>query len=670
MNHIFRREGNRLIREYDSEKLWIEPWGENSLRVRCSLEGQMPEARDWALLQQPEIAVQIKIDADQAVITNGKLTCKVNEFGYLSFFNEKGEILCKEKWQERRDIKNHISLMIPGRELKAIVGNPSYHATVRFEGNEGEKIYGLGQRQEPFLNQKGCELELAQRNSQVNIPFALSNLGYGFLWNNPAYGRVMFARNHTQWMAEATPIIDYWITAGDSPAEIVEKYTEVTGRVPMLPDFASGFWQCKLRYHNQEELLEVAREYKRRGLPISVIVIDFFHWPQQGEWCFDPEYWPDPAAMVRELQEMGIELMVSVWPTVDPRSRNYSEMKRSGYLVRTDRGVRTQMICLGSEVFADLTHPDAQSYLWNKVQENYFRYGIKVFWLDVAEPEYWPYDFDNVRYHLGPNLEVGNIYPLMYAKAFYDGLSKAGVTNVINLCRSAWSGSQRYGAAVWSGDIQSNFATLRKQVCGGLNIGLSGIPWWTTDIGGFFGGDPNDSQFRELIVRWFQYGTFCPLFRLHGYRLPTGEGVEGEDTGLFDFNTCGANEIWSFGEEAYQIIKDLLFMRERLRPYIMTQMKLAHQKGTPPMRPLFYDFPDDPETWVIEDQFMFGPDILVAPVLDEGVRRREVYLPSGAKWRNVYTKQQYSGRQRIECDAPLDVIPLFLKNDAQLPVGK
>lgn len=668
MESLFRTEANRLIREYDGEKLWIEPWGTDSLRLRCSMEAEMPEDRDWALLPAEECSAEIRIDGKRAAITNGKLTCKINEFGFVRFENEKGETLFAERWQDKQDMEHHVSLFVPGREMRPIQGCGSYRTAVRFEGNEEEKFYGLGQRQEPFLNLKGCELELAQRNSQVNIPFVLSSLGYGFLWNNPACGRVSLARNCTTWTSESTPLIDYWVTAADSPAGIVENYTGATGRVPMLPQFASGFWQCKLRYRTQEELLAVAREYKRRQLPISVIVVDFFHWPQQGEWRFDLDYWPDPGAMVKELKDMGIELMVSIWPTVDPRSRNYSEMKQKGYLVRTDRGVRTQMLCLGDEVFIDVTKPEARKYLWNKVKENYYRYGIRLFWLDVAEPEYTPYDFDNIRYHLGANLEVGNIYPMLYAKAFYDGMTEEGIPDVINLARCAWAGSQRYGAAVWSGDIHSNFETLRIQVRAGLNMAISGIPWWTTDIGGFFGGDPNDGGFRELLIRWFQYGTFCPLFRLHGYRLPTGEGTEGEDTGMFDFNTCGPNEVWSYGEDAYEILKGLMLLRERLRPYIMEQMRLAHEKGTPPMHPLFYDFPGDKEAWSIEDQFMLGPNILVAPVLYEGAVSRKVYLPSGAVWKDAYTGSRYTGGQYIEREAPLSVIPLFIRGDAGVPL--
>lgn len=671
MDHLFRVEGNCLIREYDNEKITVEPWGENSLRFLCIKENDVPHSKLWALLPQDNNNASISINEKEASITNGKITCHINEHGMVQFLNEKNQILLSEHWQDRNVKGNPAALLIPGRELKPIPGG-KYKSTVYFKSNDNEKIYGMGQHQEPYLNLKGCELELAQRNSQVNIPFMLSSLGYGFLWNNPAYGHATMARNHTKWTSEVTSSIDYWITAGNTPSEIMEMYTQVTGRVPMMPEFASGFWQCKLRYQTQEELLEVAREYKRRKLPLSVIVIDFFHWPQQGEWCFDLRYWPDPEAMVKELKEMNVELMVSVWPTVDPSSSNYEEMKAKGYLANTDRGVRTQLICRGNEVFFDATNPSAQKYVWNKVKNNYFKYGIKVFWLDEAEPEIRPYDFDNIRYYLGPNLEVGNIYPALFAKAFYDGMSQEGIHNPINLVRCAWAGSQRYGAAVWSGDIHSSFEAFRTQIRAGLNIGLSGIPWWTTDIGGFSGGDPENPSFRELLIRWFQYGTFCPLFRLHGFRkAPVIEKKEtggAAESGARDFETCGPNEVWSFGDEAYSILKKFLLLRERLRPYIMTQMKAAHEKGTPPMRPLFYDFPEDEKSWDIDDEFLFGPDILVAPVIYEGARSRNVYLPEGAQWTEVNTGKIHTGGQWIECQAPLETIPLFLKDNAALPM--
>src|SRR5260370_23171164 len=240
-------------------------------------------------------------------------------------------------------------------------------------------------------------------------------------------------------------------------------------------------------------------------------------------------------------------------------------------------------------------------------------------------------------------------------------MREAGESAILNLCRSAWTGSQRYGAAVWSGDITSTFEALRAQVRAGLNMGLSGIPWWTTDIGGFYGGDPESGAFRELLIRWFQYSTFCPLLRLHGNRL-----VALEDSTMVSGG--GPHEAWSFGEETYAIITDLLFLRERLRPYILEQMHLVHEKGIPPMRPLFFDFPSDEACANIDDEFLFGPDLLVAPVLTEGVRTHEVYLPAGTTWTDAWSRQTFDGGQRIVAQAPLDLIPLDLRDDPQFPI--
>lgn len=658
---IFRKEGNKLVFHYDAEELWIEPWGENSLRIRATKMAEMP-SENWALLEEvPMLTSEIQIEEKQACLTNGKIKALISRYGKLTLYNQKGEILLDEYLRNRLDVfADYCSALdIEAREFKPIIGG-DYRLSMRFVSNPEEKIYGMGQYQQPYLDLKGADLEMAQRNSQASVPFALSSLGYGFLWNNPAVGRVTFGKNITTWEAFSTKALDYWITAGDSPAEIEEAYAKVTGTVPMMPDYAMGFWQCKLRYQTQEELLEVAREYKRRGLPISVIVIDYFHWPLQGDWKFDPKYWPDPDAMIAELKEMGIELMVSIWPTVDYRSENFEEMKEKGYLIRTERGFRVVMDFQGNTVHYDATNPEARKYVWEKAKKNYYDKGVRVFWLDEAEPEYTVYDFENYRYHMGPNVQIGNLYPAMYAKTFFDGMKEEGQENIINLLRCAWAGSQRYGALVWSGDIHSSFASLRNQLAAGLNMGIAGIPWWTTDIGGFHGGNPNDPAFRELLIRWFEYGTFCPVMRLHGYREPLKEPIGTEGGALC---VSGAdNEVWSFGEEAYEICKTYLQLREQIKPYIANQMKAAHEKGTPVMRPLFYDFPEDKKAWEVEDEYMFGDRVLVAPVLYENQRKREVYLPKGSTWKHYWTGQEYQGGQTYIIDAPIEKMPVFLRD--------
>lgn len=656
----FEEKDGALCYRYDAERLIIMPWGPNSLRIKSTKEPDMP-MEDWALIEPKPSNAKISIEEYSAKIVNGKITAVINQIGKLEFYNQKGELLLEEYVRNRKDMYSSTcsSLEVEGREFKPIIGG-DYHLSMRFVSNPNEKIYGMGQYQQPFLDVKGADLELAHRNSQASVPFALSSLGYGFLWNNPAVGRVNFGKNITTWEAYSTKKLDYWITAGDTPAEIEEAYADATGKVPMMPKYAMGFWQCKLRYQTQEELLEVAREYKKRNLPISVIVVDFFHWPLQGEWKFDPTYWPDPDAMIKELKDMGIELMVSIWPTVDYRSENFDEMMNKGLLVRTDKGFRICMNFMGNTIHYDPTNPEAREYVWKKAKKNYYDKGVKIFWLDEAEPEYSVYDFENYRYHLGPNVQVGNIYPMMYAKTFFDGMKEEGQEGIINLLRCAWAGSQRYGALVWSGDIHSSFKSLRNQFAAGLNMGLAGIPWWTTDIGGFFGGHIDDPDFHEVLIRWFEYGTFCPVMRLHGYRWPFKPQYG--TTGGAECVSGADNEVWSYGDKVYEICKKYLKIREAMMPYITTLMEEAHKKGTPVMRPMFYDFPDDKLCWENESQYMFGPNILVAPIMEKGQTEREVYLPVGSNWTNAWTKEKIEGGKTILVDAPIDQIPLFLRD--------
>ena len=654
--YTMNQEGNALVYRWDGEVLSIMPWGENSFRVRSTVLGEV-EDTDYALLPPTETEADIHVEEYTARIINGKITAELTVDSWshscdIAFYNQKGELLLKEAGKGGAlDKKN--------RFFKPIIGG-DYRLTVTFASNPKEKLYGMGQYQQDILNIKNCNLELAHRNSQASVPFVLSDLGYGFLWHNPAIGRVSFASNTTEWYAESTKQMDYWITAGDTPDEIEQAYGRAVGTAPEMPEYGLGFWQCKLRYWNQEDLLSVAREYHRRGIPVDVIVCDFFHWPRMGDYRFDEEFFPDPDAMVKELKEMGMELMVSVWPQVDLRSENYQEMKQKGLLVKAEKGVDIAMLYNGNSTFFDATNPRSREYVWDKCRQNYYDKGIRVFWLDEAEPEFTGYDFDNYRYFQGPAAQVGNIYPQSYARTFYEGLKQAGEEKVVSLLRCAWAGSQRYGALVWSGDIHSDWETLRRQVCAGLNMGIAGISWWTTDIGGFSGGNPFDPAFRQLLVRWFEWGCFCPVMRLHGDRVPSTplKNQAGETLNP----TGAANEVWSFGEENTDTLVKYIRFREAMRPYTRRVMEEAHTIGRPVMRPMFYEFPDQECCWDMKEQYMFGSDILVAPVLYEGQTKREVYLPAGAKWTCVHDGKVYEGGQTVTADAPLEVIPVFLRD--------
>ena len=366
---------------------------------------------------------------------------------------------------------------------------------------------------------------------------------------------------------EGVKQIDFWITAGDSPAEILSKYMTATGKPPVMPEYGLGFWQSKLRYQTQDELMTVAREYHRRGIPLDVIVADFFHWTVEGAWAFAPVCWPDPETMVKELKEMGTRLMVSVWPTVS---------------------------------------------------------------------------------------------------TFFDGLKAEG-ENSVNLVRCAWAGSQKYGALVSSGDIPFTFESLKFQIVCGMQMAMAGIPWWTTDIGGFHGGNVEEPEFRELLIRWFQFGTFCPVMRLHGHRMPGKPGISTSGGGRM--GSGADNEIWSSGQENYEIMKHHIEIRERLRPYLRDLMRKSSETGEAVMRPLCYDFPEDTDVWDIQDQFMLGAALLVAPMIDYGRRSREVYLPAGTDWLSAIDGKQHCGGQWIVEEAHIEKIPVFVRGDRGELVG-
>ncbi|MEY9856499.1 alpha-D-xyloside xylohydrolase [Catenulispora sp. GAS73] len=668
----FRRTAAGLEWTGRSETLLIQAWGPDSVRVRAKVGGPILDGLPGALLDEPvqdaasalasatasATASEVAIGAAEASVVNGAITATVSLTGRIRFTRTADgfELLAEQD----------AHFWWPGPRLRTAHGNGYARLEQRFAAYPDEKLFGLGQHQHGMLDQKGAVIELVQRNSEVSVPLLVSSRGYGFLWNNPAIGRVELAANGTRWVADSARQLDYWVTAG-SAADVQRRYADATGHVPMLPEWAAGFWQCKLRYRSQEELLAVAREYHRRGLPLDVIVADFFHWTHLGEWRFDPAEWPDPAAAVKELAGYGTRLMVSVWPSVSPLSEYHAEMERRGLLIGTefgpvahadwpDKGIdKTVQVA-----FYDATNPDARAFVWEKVRDSYLAIGVEVFWADACEPEIKPGYPANLRYYAGAGLEVGNMYPRENSRMFYEGMRAEGRADVVTLNRSAWAGSQRYGAILWSGDINTDFGTFRRQIAAGLNTGLSGIPWWNTDIGGFHGGDPRTAEYRELMVRWFQFGAFSPIFRLHGLRRPSEP---------FGPSMTGApNEIWSYGEEAEGIMADYIRLRERLKPYLLEAMREAHDSGLPPMRPCFLEFPGDARAWEVDSAYMFGRDLLVAPVLEADARVWEVYLPAGASWRDAWTGEEYEGGRTVTVDAPLERIPLFLRDGAELPI--
>lgn len=632
--------GGKLIHRLGGETLVIEPWGADGLRVRATVG---PEVLDtaWALAEPAAGSAAIEIADDAAVIRNGKISARIQDIftqkGHVRFFRHSGDRAIPILSEQDYVVHAHN----PGTRIFRRGADGLNHTEVHFAARDGERFYGMGLNATGRVNLKGSVIDLYQRHVKHVVPFLVSSEGYGFLWNNPALGRLEMANNLTRWVAYACPQIDYYITAGDSYAEILSHYADVTGHAPDFPYWASGLWQCKLRYETQDEFLATAREFARRNLPVSVLVIDFLHWKYEGDWKLDPDFWPDPPAMVQEMDDLGIRIMISPWILVDERSENFAPMQAQGLFTGSVDGQHDIVDFRGPRYQYDPTNPAAARYLWSKWKESYFDLGIRTFWLDPCDDFHEIGDYDKVTYHIGPARAAHGYFPVAHQKNIYEGLVASGESEVVTICRNSWAGSQRYGAAPAAHDIMSSFEHLEEYMKAGLNLAMSGIPWGASEIGGFVTHDNQSDRFHELMVRWYQYGVFTPVFRTHGHRKN--------------------NEAWTIGGDAYRHVRAAIFLRERLRPYIMEQMKLASQCGLPPMRPIFFDFAEDPEAAAVEDQFLFGPDLLVAPITRYQARSREVYLPAGTDWLDAWTGAAYAGGQRIAAAAPLERIPVYVR---------
>lgn len=550
---------------------------------------------------------------------------------------------------------------------------PFFQVGATFATPGDEHFYGLGQNQEGYLDRRGHSVRCAHdynapAGQSVCVPFVVTNKGYGILWDNPSRTTVSFGFNdQTTWQSDVGQRVSFFIIAGGTYDEIYKGFRLLTGDVPMLPKSAYGYIQCKQRYTSQAELMAVAKGYRERHLPIDDLVIDWFHYTKMGEMDMDPAQWPDPAAMNRELHAMHFHTMISVWPRFVPESRYYETVLQHGWFESLADGTPTNGLPYdraGADI--DTTNPDAAEWYWDRIRENYVAKGFDAFWADETEPDLPP---NGSYFHIGPGTEFFNVYPLFHTAAFYNGMRRDMDERALILSRDAYPGAQHNGTIFWSSDIAGNWDTLRRQVPTGLNFVASGMPYWSTDIGGWqylpaihkamhpVLLDPTDARdnvggdddYPELYTRWFEYGAFQPNFRSHGSRRQ--------------------NEVWSYGKQAEPILEKYLRLRYQLMPYIYSLGHQTHMTGAPFMRGLFMDFPADPQTADLGDEYLFGPALLVAPVTEQGAVTRSVYLPVGADWYNFWTNERLHGGQRVTAQAPIDTIPLFVRAGSILPMG-
>lgn len=554
--------------------------------------------------------------------------------GTLDFRDEQNQSLLRE-------------FPLTARTYEQVIANgePLYQVADRFYPDANEGLYGLGQHQNGVFNYRGTTIELGQINTDVDVPLLLSTKGYGIFWNTSAvsYFDNRFMRE-MKLSADAGQAIDYYFIYGPEFDQIIHQYRNMTGHTPLYGKWAYGFFQSKDRYKSSADLLRVANEYSSQHVPLDVIVQDWFWWVKQGDPEFRPDAYSNVPGMLDKLHAEHIHAMLSVWAIFDPTSKNYQEMKQRGYIIS------------GTTDY-DPTNPGARDFYWNNLVGKEFAKGWDAFWLDSSEPEqgFGNGHSDTVLAHtklyVGNGALYANIFPLMHTGNVYQHWrTTAEKKRAFLLTRSAFAGQQRNAATTWSGDIYTNYLALQRQIPAGLNFALSGIPYWTTDIAGYSPArSTEDPSYQELYTRWFEFGTFCPIFRTHGHRAND------------------QNEIFSYGPVA-PILVSYDRLRYRLLPYIYSlAWKVTSDDGTV-MRPLVMDWRTDPKVWNIGNQFMFGPSILVSPVTQEGATSRWLYLPPAAGWYDFWSGKRVSGDQRLEVSAPLDRIPLFIKAGSILPM--
>jgi alpha-D-xyloside xylohydrolase len=548
-----------------------------------------------------------------------------------------------------------------------------YQVGATFASPADEHYYGLGQNQEGYLDHRGHTVEcwnnyVATGGPTWCIPFAVTNKGYGLVWDNPSQTTIMPGFNEqTRWLSQVGNRVSFFVIAGQNTDEIYGGYRLLTGATPLLPKAAYGYIQCKQRYITQDEVMQVAKGYRDRHLPADVLVVDWFYYTKMGQMDMDPKNWPDPKAMNDELHKMGFQTMISVWPRFVPDDRFYDLINKKGWFEHLADGTPTNGLPYdraGSDI--DTTNPEAARWYWDTIRDNILSKGFDSLWADETEPDLPP---NGSYYHIGPGTRYYNVYPLFHTGALYDGFRRDTKSRALILSRDAYLGVQSKGTIVWSSDIAPTWDTLKRQIPTGLDAAASGLAYWSNDTGGwqYLPGehhpahppllDPSDARanvggyddYPELYTRWFEYATFLPIMRTHGSR--------------------NFNEVWSYGKQAEPILEKYLKLRYELMPYIYSLGYSTYESGAPYMRALFMDFPDDAKAADLTDEYMFGPAFLVAPVTDQGVTTREVYLPAGTDWFNYWTNERVHGGHTISVSAPIDQLPLFVRAGSIIPLG-
>jgi len=638
-----QQQSDGIVLSMGTGTLKLQVCSDSVIRVLYSPTAVFPKKTDFVVIEQswPAAKWTMQSTDDAVILSTSALKITITrKDGAITYADAKGDALVQEA----------------SRKLLAekVNGEDTYRAEsfVNIYGSR-EGLYGLGQHQAGVWNYRGDSVDISQDNTNIAVPLMLSSKGYGIFWNNTSRSRFnnRFA-NYLYISSEVADVIDYYFLYGPDFDKIIGEYRNLAGQAPMFGKWAYGFWQCKNRYKSQDEILAVAKKYRDLHIPVDNIVQDWFWWNRKGEFVFNKNY-PGPKGMIDQLHNQNFHLMISIWPFFEPGSKNYDYMQGKGWFVDKFKYAKPPFHTDAMAVY-DATSPEARKFYWDEVNEGLFSIGADAWWMDTTEPETEGQE-DNIllnhKLAAGSGNRYVNAYPLLDTGAVYEGQRGASdKKRVFILSRSAFAGSQRNAVTAWSGDINSDWFSFRRQIPAGLNFALSGVPYWTTDIGGFVLGSPTDPAFRELFIRWFQYATFNPVFRVHGTRNPD------------------ENELWSYGPDAQQILVNFDTLRYRMLPYIYSLAWKTTSESYTPMRPLVMDFRNDPRAQNVGDQFMYGPALLVSPVTEPAATERQVYLPD-AKWYDFWTGSAIDGGRMINAITPLDRLPVYVRAGSIVPLG-
>ncbi|WP_148211735.1 glycoside hydrolase family 31 protein [Zunongwangia profunda] len=654
----------------ENANLEIQFYTSSMVRVIKTPKNSSFEKKSLSVVLEPKkTSFKIEEKKNELLLKSEKLEIAINtKTGNIRYNSPDHSLLLKEKTGD--------PLFTPFKD----VDQDTYTVSQSFNLDPKETIYGLGILQNGKMSQRNLEVKMIQANREDYIPFFQSVKGYGLFWDN--YSPTTFSddTSATSFTSEVGDGIDYYFMYGGNADSVIAHMRQLTGQAPMFPLWTYGYWQSKERYKSQEETVGVVKKYRDLGVPLDGIIQDWQYWGDNYHWNameFLNEEFPNPQKMVDDIHALNAHIIISIWSSFGPKTQPYKELEKDNMLFNFSTWPQSGKsdwppnmdYPSGVRVY-DPYNPKARDIYWKYLKKGLFSLGIDGWWMDSTEPDHLdikPEDFDEKTY-LGSFRKVRNAFPLMTVGGVYKHMREAtSDKRVFILTRSAFAGQQRYAANTWSGDTEASWKTLKDQISSGLNFSLTGIPYWNSDIGGFFIWEfkdkLDDPEYRELYARWLQFATFTPMMRSHGADAP--------------------REIYQFGkkgEPVYDALEKYINLRYSLLPYIYSEAWQITNQQSSLMRALVMDFPKDEKVLDLNDQYMFGHSFLVAPVLKsmytedkkENFQQdgyRQVYLPKGTEWFDYWTGERFSGGQTIDKKAPIDILPLYVKAGSIVPVG-